>query len=392
MKNKSAFINKCSGYNSAKKDLFMTIYLDYNATAPVREGAIRAVTDSLSAVGNPSSVHYHGRDVRKTVEQTRETLAHHLGFNPIDITFTSGATEANNMVILGHPANTLVVSATEHPSVIQSAQNSGKKVVILPVDENGVLDCTVLEKILRGTAEKALVSIMAVNNETGVIQPMLDIATLCRQYGAEFHCDAVQAPGKLDMAEPAKLADYLILSAHKIGGPMGVGALIYNHHHVLTKVFYGGGQERRRRSGTENVPGIIGFAAAVKQAELERAEKNALWLKWQKTLEEHIHRTTPHAIIVGQAVQRVTQTIQVVLPDVPAQKQLMFMDINGISVSSGSACSSGSVQPSHVLLAQGYGDRANNALRLSWGHATTQEDMDNFMTVWDKMADNFYKK
>ncbi len=369
----------------------MKYYFDYNATAPVRDVVCDVVAESLGCIGNPSSIHAHGREARKRVEQARETIATVLGLDPIEITFTSGATEANNMVVHGHTVSHIIVSAIEHPSILEAVKKSDKTVHVLPVDREGVVKTVALEDTLKHCEGKALVSIMAVNNETGVIQPIKKIASLCRQYGAEFHCDAVQALGKIDMKDIADNADYISLSGHKVGGPMGIGALVYNHHRVLTKQVFGGGQERRRRAGTENVSGIAGFAAAVFQSEKERSDKQTLWLGWQKDLQNHVHEICPRAVIVGENVSRVSQTLQIVLPGVSAQKQLMFMDMKGISVSSGAACSSGSVQPSHVLLAQGYGELADNAIRISWGHSTKAEDIATLMTTWEKMVHNFYK-
>lgn len=360
-----------------------TIYLDYNATAPLRPEAAAVMRDYLETVGNASSIHRYGRHVRRDLEKSREQVARLVGTDPINVVFTSGATEANNAVIFGAPVTRVLVSAIEHPSVIEAAAQQ-KNAQTIPVLPNGQVDLKALETLLQENHGPVLVSVMWVNNETGVIQPVEAINALAKRYDALFHCDAVQAAGRLPIDMDRLGIDYLTLSAHKIGGPSGIGALIYNHQTQLKKFIYGGGQERRRRAGTENVLGALAFGKAAEEALKEVDSKNDGHLAaWRDSCEAEIKHHFPAAQIVGADSPRVPNTIQIILPGIPAETQLMALDLDGIAVSSGSACSSGSIKPSHVLMAMGIPEaEARCAIRLSMGFATTQEEIDFFLMRW----------
>lgn len=356
-------------------------YLDYNATAPIRPEVIAAITECLSEIGNASSIHGYGRDIRRDLEKARESVAALVHTDPINVVFTSGATEGNNNVIFGAPVSRILFSAIEHPSVTEAAQKHGNAHVI-PVLENGVIDLVALEKMLSDNDAPTLVSVMWVNNETGVIQPVEEIAALVKQYNALFHCDAVQAAGRILIAMDDLGIDYLTLSAHKIGGPSGIGALIYNHQTVLEKFIHGGGQERRRRAGTENVLGIIGFGKAAELAAQEAGHLQKLQ-DWRQEIETTMKAAVPAVEFIGAEALRIPNTVQFVLPGVASETQLMALDLDGIAVSSGSACSSGSIKPSQVLLAMGVPEaQARCAVRLSMGFATSREEIDLFLNRW----------
>lgn len=353
------------------------VYLDYNATAPLLPVARDAMMTAMHVVGNPSSVHAHGRACRKMVEEARRSIAELVNCDPTHVTFTSGATEANQTVLRGAPVDRILVSAIEHTAVLENAPQA----TIIPVDANGVVLLDVLENALK-SGGRTLVSVMWVNNETGVIQPVDKIAALCAQYGALFHCDAVQAAGRIPIDLQNIRIHYLTLSAHKMGGPAGVGALIYDHGTALDPFIRGGGQERRRRAGTENIVGIAGFGAAARAAAHGAAAYDRLG-QLRDELEKKMRDAAPQCVIAGAGAPRVKNTIQVMLPGVPSETQLMALDLAGVSVSSGAACSSGSVKPSHVLRAMGVADAlARCAIRVSMGPDTTSAQMDRFFHVW----------
>lgn len=355
-----------------------TAYLDYNATAPMRAEVITAMTNAMQDIGNASSIHSYGRDIRRDIEKAREQVAHLVSTDPINVVFTSGATEGNNNVIFGAPVSRVLYSAVEHPSVYEAAIKRGGEQII-PVNADGIVDLQALETMLVADNVPTLVSVMWVNNETGVIQPVAEIAALAKKYNALYHCDAVQAAGRIKIDMDGLGIDYLTLSAHKIGGPSGIGALIYNHQTTLEKFIHGGGQERRRRAGTENMLGAIGFGVAAELAANEAGHLSKLE-GWRDEMEAELTRQIPQLELVGANAPRVPNTIQFVLPGVTAETQLMALDLDGIAVSSGSACSSGSIKPSQVLLAMGLSEtKARCAVRLSMGHGTTREELDLFL-------------
>jgi cysteine desulfurase len=364
------------------------IYLDYNATAPVKPAVQQAMQDAMHITGNPSSVHSYGRSARKNVEDARGHIATLIGCDPTYITFTSGATEANNTVLYEAPVERILISAIEHPSLTDVAHllKNERGVNFIPVTADGVVDLDVLEKLLLGDARSTLISVMLVNNETGVIQPIKKIAELAHRYNALLHVDAVQAVGKTPVSWTDLEADYVSLSAHKMGGSAGVGALVYDHEKPILKHVHGGGQERRRRAGTENLIGIVGFGEAARLAQQDMVHYHAV-KQWHDAMEHAISDAVPDAIIFGQSVARLGNTTQIALPSVTAEKQLIALDLAGFAVSSGAACSSGSIKPSHVLLAMGVDEEiAKCAIRISSGWATTEDDIRAFTQAYIKMA------
>ena len=354
------------------------IYLDYNATTPLLPQVAQKITEAMDIAGNPSSIHTQGRLVRKYIEQARVQIAATLHCDPTHITFTSGATEANNWAVMGSQAKRILISNIEHASLIDLPI----KKIVIPVTAKGVVDIQALEKILAQDKTPTLVCVMWVNNETGVIQPIEKIAALCEQYHTQLHVDAVQAMGRFPIDLNAIPITSLSISAHKIGGPSGIGALIYGHDVTLEKLIHGGGQERRRRAGTENFLGIVGFGMAAETAQSTPARYQELG-EMRNALEERLIAALPDLQIIGRDAPRVGNTMQLIWPHQNAEQQLIALDLARIAVSSGSACSSGSIQPSHVLLAMGIDPAlAKCAIRLSMGIGTSQSDLDRFFSVW----------
>ena len=350
------------------------IYLDYNATAPLREPAFAAMAEVLRAPGNPSSVHRPGRQARRRVEEARETIAAAIGAAPAGVIFTSGGTEANNLALTAFPGRRILASAVEHPSILK-----GKIDSVVPVDRHGVIDLAALDEMLTQDDRPTLVALMLANNETGVIQPVAEAANLAHRKGAWVHADAIQAFGKIPVDMEALGLDSLSLSAHKIGGPQGIGALVLADSEVdLQPLLVGGGQERRNRAGTENVAAIVGFGAAV--ADLgdlaaESARLAALRDRFERAALESLSGVT----IFGRKVGRLPNTSCLALPGVPAQTVLMALDLAGFAVSAGSACSSGKVSPSPVLVAMGEERLATSAIRVSLGWASEDAELDAFI-------------
>lgn len=356
-------------------------YLDYNATAPLRPEALAAITDTADRSGNPSSVHGPGRAARQALEQARSMIAGTVGAGPADVIFTSGGTEANNMAIYGLAASVLY-DATAHDSIRGAAALRGGKPV--PVDRNGLIDLVALEQLLKSAPAPALVALLAANNETGILQPVPDIAALVHAHNGLLLCDAVQALGRVPVNISGMGADALVLSAHKVGGPKGVGALVLRPGLDIKPLIVGGGQERRRRSGTENIMGIAGFAAAVAAAQCDDWDVVA---RLRHSLEREALRLCSDAVIIGRDMNRLPNTSAIVLPGVASQTQVMTLDLAGVAVSAGSACSSGKVQASHVLTAMGYNeDVAGAVIRVSLGPTTTGDDVERFLAAWGKMA------
>ena len=354
-------------------------YLDYNATAPLRPAVVEAMAEALGRVGNPSSVHHAGRAARRALEQARAAVAALVGAAPEAVVFTSGGTEANNQAV-GSAGGPSLISAIEHDSVLVAAPDA----VRLPVDGAGRVDLVQLEERL-AALRPALVSVMLANNETGVIQPVAEIARLARRSGARVHCDAVQAAGKLPIELGALGVDLLSLSAHKLGGPQGVGALILGEDVRPAALLRGGGQERRLRPGTENLPGIVGFACAAELA-LADHELAPRVAALRDRLEAEIQALVPAAPVYGREAPRLPNTSCLGMPGVSNQTQLMAFDLEGIAVSTGSACSSGKVGPSHVLAAMGVPqEAAASAIRISLGWASSEEDVDRLIAVWAEL-------
>lgn len=364
------------------------IYLDYNATAPIRPDVLKLVTKIMGqGVGNASSVHSYGRDARKYVEDARAQVAALCAVTPEQIIFTSGATESNNTILHGFKNKRVLVSAIEHPAILESASEAEK----IPVKANGVIDMDAYQKMLNEGEPPALVSVMLVNSETGVIQPVKEMATLAHDKGALFHTDAVQGAGRVDISLDTLGVDYMSLSAHKMAGLQGVGAIIFREGMEPPKFMMGGGQEKNCRAGTHNTAGIAGMGLAAQHA-LNSLNDDTI-KNLRDHLESEVRKISNEAIIYGADAPRVGNTSNIGLPGVPAETQLMALDLEGIAASSGSACSSGSFKPSHVLIAMGANeDAAKSALRISIGYATTQADIDRFLEVWSKIVERTKNK
>jgi len=358
------------------------VYLDYNATAPVKPAVAAAVARALELPGNPSSVHSFGRAARKLVEDSRERVAALVECRPGEVVFTASATEANNLVLAGAGRPRRIVSAIEHPAVLKTVRALDGEAVVLPVDADGVVSLEALEVALKESGEGTLVSLMLANNETGAVQPVAEAASLAHAHGALIHCDAVQAPGRLVFSLGKLGVDYLSLSAHKFGGPKGVGALIARDGAPLRAATIGGGQERSRRAGTENLPGIAGMgeAAALAADDLAgRARLEGL----RDSLETRVLEIEPRVHVFSAKAVRLPNTSCLAMPGVQSETQVMALDLAGVAVSAGSACSSGKVEPSHVLRASGVSDAISGcAIRVSLGWATRPEDIDAFIEAW----------
>ncbi|MGE0238609.1 MAG: cysteine desulfurase family protein [Parvibaculaceae bacterium] len=352
----------------------MRVYLDHNATSPLRESARQAMLAALALSGNASSIHAEGRQAHALLDEARDTLAHALGVIAPMVVFTSGGSEANNLALKGAPAERLIVSAIEHPSVLEAARGTGKPVDILPVDGEGVVDLAALERLLEA-GPKALISVMLANNETGVMEPVREVVDLAHAHGALVHTDAVQALGKVAVNFGLLGVDLLSVSSHKLGGPAGGGALIVRDGLALAPLIHGGGQELRRRAGTENLAAIAGFAAVVREKRLEI-----------KALRDHLEEGLEGAVIFGAKADRLPNTSCFALPGLSAETLLMALDLAGFAISSGSACSSGKVANSHVLAAMGVApDLASAAIRVSLGWTTTAEDVEQFISAWSRI-------
>lgn len=343
------------------------VYLDANAKAPLRPQARAAVIETLDRIGNPSSVHQAGREARRVLEDARHAVLAWRDQGDREVVFTSGGTEANLIALqgLGRP---LVVSAIEHPSVLENAPGA----TLLPVDRQGVVDLAALDALLRDRPG-ALVSVMAANNETGIVQPVAEAAAIVGRHGGLLHCDAAQVPGRVHPDPAIRNADLLTLSAHKFGGPPGAGALVLKGGLDLRSPVRGGGQEGRRRAGTENLSGIAGMAAALAAIRYDECTRLAAL---RDRFEADLLRAVPDAVIVGRDAPRLANTSSVAIPGLQSAMVVIGMDLAGVAVSAGSACSSGKVGRSHVLVAMGLSTPvADGAVRVSLSWATTASDM-----------------
>jgi cysteine desulfurase len=351
----------------------MRNYFDHNATSPLRPAVKAAMLAAMDVHGNPSSIHGEGRNARKLLDHARETLARNLGCLPQMIVFTSGGTEANNMALRCIGAERLLVSAIEHPSVLAAANATGKQVDLIPVDGQGRIDLDKLAGMAHGP--NLLISVMLANNETGVIQDMGAVSAIARKAGALLHVDAVQAFNKIPVNFGILACDLLTVAAHKVGGPAGVGALVVRDGLAIDMFMAGGGQELRRRAGTENVAGIAGFAAIANEAPVETGE-----------LTDQLVAGLGEVVVFSDKVARLSNTTCFAFPGFKAETLLMLMDLEGIAVSSGSACSSGKVGKSHVLDAMSVAPEIlNAAIRVSLGWDTTEADVARFIDVWNKI-------
>jgi cysteine desulfurase len=353
-------------------------YLDYNATAPVRPEVAAAVVEALSLGGNASSVHGAGRAARRAIERARDAVAALVGGDPMGVVFVSGGSEANHLALRGSGRRRVLVSAVEHDSVLRAVPDAE----IIPVDATGIVDRAALAALLASDPTPALVSIMLANNETGIVQPIAALAALVHAHGALLHCDAVQAAGKLPLDMRALGADFLSLSAHKLGGPQGVGALVVAGDLALSPLQTGGGQERGRRAGTENLPGIVGFGRAAEIAQHEPASAGGL-AALRDDAERRLQAIAPDARVFGIAVPRLPNTICITMPGVAAETQVMALDLAGVMVSAGAACSSGKVRASHVLTAMGASrEEATSAIRISLGWQSSAADITHLVEAW----------
>lgn len=379
-------------------------YLDWNATAPLREQARAAMAAAMEVVGNPSSVHAEGRAARQILEEARARVATAVGAEPRNVIFTSGGSEANAIALsraiehAGATCDVAIASDIEHVSVL--AGGDFPTVHRFRAGRDGVASLGDLQACLDAAAGKGakgakpLVALMAANNETGVIQPVREAAEMAHAAGGLLHVDAVQALGKILLDIRQLGADLLSVSAHKIGGPMGVGALVLGSEAVHVRGSrFGGGQERNRRGGTENLVGIAGFGAAAEAAvhDLESEARRLSALR--QRLENGLKAIWPETIIFGEKASRVANTLQFAVPGLRAQTALMALDLDGIAVSSGSACSSGTMKFSEVVRAMGYElEIAEGAVRVSMGWSTSEAEIDRFLNAWRKLAQPLLKK
>ena len=353
-------------------------YLDWNATAPLRPEAAAAMADALARCGNPSSVHRFGRAARHALERARAQVAVLVGATPGEIVFTSGGSEANQLALRGLGPRRVLVSALEHDSVREAVADAA----VIPATGEGVVDLEALDRILAAESRPALVSLMLANNETGAIQPVAEAARLAHARGALLQCDAVQAAGKIALDVAALGADLMSLSAHKLGGPQGVGALVVAERLALAPQQTGGGQERGRRAGTENVAGIVGFGVAAESAGQRLGEYRAV-AQLRDAAERRLLALAPEAPVYAAGTPRLPNTLAIGMPGVDAATQVMALDLAGVMVSAGAACSSGKVRRSRVLEAMGVGaSAAESAIRISLGWSSTAADIDQLVEAW----------
>ncbi len=378
-------------------------YFDWNATTPLRDEARAAFADALSIPGNPSSVHAEGRAARRVIEGAREQVAALVEARPGEVVFTSSGTEANMLALTPaievagdkRPRDRLLLSAIEHVSVRAGGRFPRQAIAEFPVEPDGRANLAALAEAVR-QSPRPLVSLMLANNETGVIQPVAEAAAIVHAAGGLLHVDAVQAAGRIDCDIAALGADLLTLSAHKIGGPKGVGALVRASEdvHIADPLIRGGGQERGLRAGTENVAGIAAFGAAAAAARRERAAEAAHMRALRNLLESGLRAILPQAVIFGAGgsggsggAARLPNTTLFAAAGLKAETAVIAFDLEGIAVSSGAACSSGKVQPSHVLAAMGVSPALRRgAVRASLGWSTTEADIERFLNAWRKLA------
>jgi len=370
------------------------VYLDHAATTPVRPESREAMLPYLgdAAFGNPSSAHQFGRTARAGLEQARRQLALALGAEPGQVFFTSGGTEADNLAVIGGALAArdrgapmqVAVSSIEHKAVIAAAHavaHLGGSETTIPVGADGVIDLTALDAIL--ARRPAVVSVMWVNNETGVIQPVAEIGRRCRAAGAVFHTDAVQAFGNLPITFGELPCDLLSVSAHKIGGPKGVGALVVRSRNLVTPLVQGGSQQHGLRPGTENIAGAVGFGRAAELAVGEQPEHACRLAGLRNRLSSGLLAAAPDLMVVGERAERAPHILNVCVPGADSEALLMHLDLAGVAASSGSACTTGAVEPSHVLVAMGIPrELAIRALRLSLGRTTTEADIDRAVAAF----------
>jgi cysteine desulfurase len=375
------------------------VYLDWNATAPLRPQAHDALIAALDVVGNPSSVHGEGRAARRLIEQAREQVAALVGARPADVIFTGSGTEANALALTpsiethgdGRACDRLLMSSVEHSSVRAGGRFPRASIEELAVDADGRVDLAALrQRLVENPANaRVLVSIMLANNETGVLQPIAEAAELVHAAGGLLHVDAVQAAGRVAVNVAATCADLMTISAHKLGGPKGVGALVRRSDdlHISDPLIKGGGQERGMRAGTENVAAIAAFGAAAAAALGDLETEGASMLALRDRLESGVKAIAPSAVVFGAAADRLPNTTAFAAPGMKAETAVIAFDLEGIAMSSGAACSSGKVQPSHVLAAMGVSpELVRGGVRVSLGWTTTESDIERFLLAWRKVS------
>lgn len=378
-------------------------YLDYNATSPVWPEVAEVMARALALPGNPSSVHAEGRAARAAVERAREQVAALVGAEARNVIFTSGGTEAANTILTpslrrldGSGITVLLAGRTEHACILEGHGFGEGAAERIPVDRNGVVDLAWLEERLNvGEGGSALVAVQLANNETGAIQPVARAAALAHRHGALLISDAVQAVGKVPVNINELGADVLILSAHKIGGPKGVGAIVLTSDRIEIgeRLIRGGGQERGRRAGTENVAGIAGFGAAAELASAGLAGFSAEFRRLRDMAETRLRVLSPETVLFAADAERLPNTLAFAIPGVRAETALMWFDLEGVAVSSGSACSSGKVKRSHVLVAMGVEpDLADGAIRVSFGWNSSDADVGRFIAACEKLLGTLYQR
>jgi cysteine desulfurase len=378
-------------------------YLDHNATSPLRPEVAAVMTRAFDLVGNPSSVHAEGRAARGAIESARDQVARFVGAKSKNVVFTSGGTEASNMALspsfrrLGERGGTtLLLGATEHPCGLNGHRFAPADVEIAPVDAQGVVDLAWLASRLKEPGDgRILASIQLANNETGIIQPIAEIASLVHAEGGLLHVDAVQAAGKLAIDMAALGADALTLSAHKFGGPKGAGAVILasDQFEIADRLIRGGGQERGHRAGTENVTAIAGFGEAAAIAARSLDEEAGRLRLLRDEAEQALRGLAPDAVIIAEQSSRLPNTFAFAIPGLKAETALIAFDLHGVALSSGSACSSGKVRRSHVLAAMGVDPAlADGVLRVSLGWTSTKEHVARFAETCERVVDTLYKR
>lgn len=372
------------------------VYLDHNATSPLRPQARAAMLDALDTLGNPSSVHAEGRAAKALLEDARAAVARAIGAARRSVVFTSGATEAASLALSPAlyrdgdeaPIEGLLIGAGEHLCVLQGHRFPTEAVETVPLTREGVLSLDALEAALaRRSGQRVMLALQAVNNETGVIQPVAEAAALVHAAKGVVVCDAVQAVGRRETTFATTGADILFFSSHKLGGPMGVGALAFRDEslHPGAPMLRGGGQEFGRRAGTENVPGIIGFAAALAAATADLAREGSRLADLRDALERQVLKVAPDARIYGSRAPRAPNASAFAIPGLPPRTMLMALDLENVALSAGSACSSGKMAESHVLAAMGAAEK--EALRASFGWSSTREDVEVFGKVLARVVD-----
>jgi cysteine desulfurase len=374
----------------------MRIYLDHNATTPVDPVAAAAMMRALQDLfGNASSVHYYGQQAKAAIDDARSAVAALIGAEPSEIVFTSGGTEADNFAIRGVAEalevtgrKHLITSGIEHEAVLNTFKalaKRGWKTTVLPLDARGIVSSDALRDAM--TDDTALVSIMHANNEIGTIQPIAELAAIAKGRGALFHTDAVQSAGKIPVSVRALGVDLAAISAHKFYGPKGIGALWAKRGVRLSPFLSGGKQERNRRAGTENVPGIIGAGIAAQRAMMKMDVDAQRLSALRDRLENGILSSVPHTDVNGSREARVPNTTNISFERIEAESLLIALDLEGVAVSTGSACSSGTLEPSHVLKAMGLSShRAQNSIRFSLGNSNTDEQIDHVISILPRIV------